>query len=117
MTNHDFTLASGKSLHVTPAPFGQANELRKALRRFRELAPDKPGRDFTCDDTVEDAVWACMERATYQGAKITRALMDGDARGDYEEIFNKVSIVNLESFLTTSSASRASQKTEAGNQK
>ncbi len=117
MSDPDFTLQSGAKLHVTPAPFADANALRKALLQTAKGVPlgaDPMQMDLTIlkdvfidaasSDTVERCLFKCMERVSYQDVKVTPALFDDvklgeQSRGDLLEIYWKVIEVNCAPFF------------------
>lgn len=139
MENNEVTLDSGAKLVVTIAPFSDANRLLKAiLRSVKGGAPlsevsitlddirkspdafsgflDKAIAIATSDE-VEQALFKCMERVTYDNFKVTRDLFDhpniGEkARRDYYTICYKVIEANCKPFFVqTFSALKGQQET------
>jgi hypothetical protein len=113
----DFTLESGATLKVSPAPWDDANLLRKSLLKAAkglniDLAALKGGiksinvADFldpiieaATDDGVETALFKCGVRATYENLRVDKTLFDDikygqRAREDYHEICIKIIEVN-----------------------
>jgi hypothetical protein len=117
VSDQDFILGSGARLHVTVAPFEDANALRKALLRTAKgipLAADPLQMDVTVlkdvfieaasSNDVEQCLFKCMERASYQDVKVTRGLFDDpklgeSARADLLEIYWKVIETNCAPFF------------------
>jgi len=96
----DFVLKSGAKLTVSVSPFEIGNEMRK---QFRVAA--KSNIDILTDDKMEDLFFLAAQKAIYDGAKVNKALFDDpklgeQARGDYDEIFEKVLEVNLTPFFS-----------------
>lgn len=125
-------MPSGATLSVTVAPYVDASALTKAILkclRGLELKPEMVKLDLaslaekpemigmlldkllavTTSDEVENAIFACAERASYrlQGGgdiKVNRDLFDDpkageSARGDQYSIFMKVVEVNCKPFF------------------
>lgn len=126
MAEQDYVLSSGARLHVTVAPFADANALVKALAKCAKGLP--LGADPLKADVgvlkdmlvealtsveVEQGLKRCMERASYNDMKITTSIFDDpkvgqQARQDYYEICWKVIEVNCAPFFVkTFSALRA----------
>jgi len=117
MPDQDFDLGSGAKLHVTVADFQDAKALTKAIIKSTagvKLADDIMSMDVTVlkdvlvnaatSDEVDRLLMRCMERATYDGTKITPALFDdtkiGEAlRGDYVSICGHIIAVNCQPFF------------------
>ena len=95
MENIDTLLASGAKLHITVASFADALNLRKALLKCvkgLEIGEDIFEKNVTAlkdtvismmtSDEVEQAVFKCLERVTYEGVKITKDLFDDPQLGE-----------------------------------
>lgn len=101
----DFTLKSGAKLTISVSSFEIGNEMRKAFRRI-----GKAQADLLADDGMERLFFLAAQSSIYEGAKVDKRLFDDpklgqQARGDYDEIFEKVMEVNLEPFFPRVSAS------------
>lgn len=95
----DFVLKSGAKLTVSVSPFEIGNRMRKAFRRI-----GKEQQDLMVDNEMEEIFFDAAQKAIYAGAKVNKQLFDDQklgmqARGDYDEIFEKVLEVNLEPFF------------------
>lgn len=117
MSDQDFVLGSGARLHVTTAPFVDANALRKTLLKTAKgipLSADPLSMDLSVlkdvfieaasSDEVERVLFKCMERVSYQDVKVTPALFDDlklgeQARTDLLEMYWKVIEVNCGPFF------------------
>ena len=119
--NYKKTLDSGAVLEVTMSPFGVGHRLLKVLMRELEgvnltLGSMKDWKEMfegeglntlknvlstlIASDALEEALFACMERATYNGVKITKDIFeDTNARGDYFIIAKEVAWFNLSPFF------------------
>lgn len=110
----DFILKSGAMLTVSMAPFEIGIAIKKAHRRI-----GRADGDFLSDDEMEKLFFQAAQSAIYRGAKLDRRLFDDhklgeQARGDYDEIFEKVLEVNLAPFFPKASSSLStSSPTEA----
>lgn len=120
------TLDSGALLEVTLAPFAVGHNLLKSVMRELESVNINLGlkgkntlKDVFSDigdeavntiknlavrlvasEKVEESLWACMERATYNNIKISRdTFEDEKSRGDYLIVAKEVLWYNLGPFL------------------
>lgn len=117
------TLKSGATLDITRSPFVVGHKLFKTIAKELKGVDVKLGlkegqtlgnltnfevsdeaintvKDLFCtilsSQEVEDILWECMIKATYNGQKINRELFDNDqAAEDYLEISKEVMSVNL----------------------
>ncbi len=119
-------LKSGAKLIISPASWGEVNELRKAV--FRRMAAQ--GLDsfkgagllhMLADNDIEALVFACAKAAIYEGRKVEPQLFndpkDGPrARGDYFEIFSKILEENLDPFFVNASFESSTPALEAAPQ-
>jgi len=117
LSDHDFTLTSGNLLHVSSSSFEDANSLMKALMKSakgKAIGDDPLKQDLSVlkdvfidavvSDDVERALFKCLERASYQSVKVTKALFDDPglgekARGDMFEMYWKCVEVNCGPFF------------------
>jgi hypothetical protein len=119
------TLDSGATLEVTLSPFEVGHRLLKAVVReiemvnvefgvrgksFKDIFEDigdeavntikNMAARLVSSDAVEEILWLCMERATYNGIKINRDTFEDErARGDYLIVAKEVLWFNLAPFL------------------
>jgi len=122
------TLKSGVKLVVSPAPFQDANTLRKAL--FKTIS-DLGSLDFSSeavlqkalsDEDVERAFFRCGEKAIYDGIKVSPSLFDDPrsgekARSDYFELFAKILEVNINPFFQVASSASSAPRAIADAQR
>lgn len=117
-----FTLDSGAKLEVTESPFVDAFALEKALitcvkeTNLTGLEIKKDIFDMDVDilfksilmiaisPEVEQCLFKCLERATYNNVRVNHALFDDpkiglQTREDFHEICLKVAEVNCRPFL------------------
>lgn len=144
----EITLTSGSKLNITVAPFAQAHALLKAILKAvkgMSVSNDVLGADMSLEGIrnspalftqivekvlaiavspeVEDRLFECFARATWNGERITRELFDdpklGDqAREDYYTICLKVIEANCKPFFKqTFSGLMASSPMPAESQK
>lgn len=117
MGDKDYTLSSGARLHVTVAPFADANALVKALAKCAKGLPlgEDPLKagvgvlkemliEAVVSPEVEAALSQCFSRCSYNDRKIDKTLMDDpavgeQARQDYFEICWKVVEANCSPFF------------------
>lgn len=117
MAEQDYVLSSGARLHVTVAPFADANALVKALAKCAKgipLGSNPMSADVgllkdvlieaVASPEVDMALKACMGRASYNDMRIVPGLFDdpkaGDQiRQDYYEICWKVIEANCAPFF------------------
>lgn len=108
MPNLKKTLPSGAELEVTMSGFKEVTNLHETV--MREVA----GLDFDRESTInlyarlaasraiKEALWPCIERATYNGAKITLDTFEPEAaRADFYVVAQEVLVFNLRPFLTS----------------
>ncbi len=106
------TLPSGAELKITLSPFDVANELLQVVTKEAKGLQLDPYtemdtnliKDALClaisSKEIERCLWKCMERATYNGHKITKATFEAEeARGDYLDVMMEVGRANLLPFL------------------
>lgn len=127
MKNHDFTLASGAKIHITPAQFQQAIALSKARMRClkglgENMTQFESALAITTSDELEEAFFECAKSSTYNDVRISRSLFDDpkigeQARIDYMEILKRIIEVNCEPFFPLA-ASRSARNglTQTENQ-
>ena len=102
------TLASGAELDITLAPFSEAKRLYQAVLKeckgSKIEAKTEIDYNFIKDlilsvgssELVDEALKPCLARCTYNKARITDELFEGEqARGDYFEIIMEVGKQNL----------------------
>lgn len=127
MANLKKTLDSGAELDITLASFAEGNKLLKAIMKEIEavkissgLSQQKSFKDFLnidvndgtintiknivsgilSSDAVEEALWPCMSRATYNSKRVTRDLFeDEEVRKDYLIVAKEVLFYNLLPFF------------------
>lgn len=126
MPNLTKKLDSGADLEVTMASFAESNLLRKAVMREVETVKvsfegeGKALKDLfqmemndaaintiknmlmrlAASDSIEDALWPCLGRATYNRKKIDRDTFEDEAaRGDYLVVAKEVLWFNLSPFF------------------
>lgn len=120
------TLRSGATLDVTRSPFVIGHKLFKTvLKELKDVnlklglkEGQTIGSLFELELTdeaintakngiltllssqeIEDVLWECMARATYNNKKIDRVLFDDeDIAGDYLEVAKEVMVINLAPF-------------------
>lgn len=106
------TLTSGATLDVTTLPaFEVSDALYKAFLKdvLLPVAPDRDIdqsllKDFFCrgftSEDVKKALWKCMEKALYNGQKITKDTFEAEeARQDYIDVCYHVLVRNIEPFM------------------
>jgi hypothetical protein len=107
-------LPSGKMLLVTPATFIYSKNLYQAfLEELKMVKVDMKTeidinmfKDLFCSvlasKKIEECLWACMDRVTYDGKKIDEdTFEDIEAREDYIEISIEVAKANIMPFTKT----------------
>ena len=95
----EFTTKSGAAVVVTIAPWQNAKTLKQAIQSEAAAAGIKINLDadvstfvsailkVDSSPVVDAALWPCLARCTYNGAKITEALFDSaESRADYYEV-------------------------------
>lgn len=118
----EFTTVGGAKVVITESGFLQANALKKsllpALKNLKEFNTEKisdlknqdisillnPLVDICISDEVESRIFDCLNRGTYNGVRIDRALFDDPelgeiARKDYHEICVAAIKVNVLPFF------------------
>lgn len=104
-------LPSGAKLKITPAPFAEAKALYQAcLIELKSLRLDPKAevdvnffKDLACagfsSKQVEEALAVCMQRATYNGVKVTDDVFEPiEARDDYFTVCFEVAKANVQPF-------------------
>lgn len=114
MADQDFDLPSGAKHHVTIATFQDANALTKALLKSGigiKLADNPMDMDVgilkdvvvsaLTSEEVEKALFKCLERSTWNSAKVVPILFDDEpeARKDYYAMAVNVVKVNCLPFF------------------
>ena len=106
MSNLTKTLSSGSLLVVTPAGFKEAHDLFKVVAKevslidFENDTVGKLDLCLTSSEAVGAALWPCMNRATYNGLRISPELFENDeARSDFLIVAKEVLVFNLTPFL------------------
>ncbi|MDE2019610.1 MAG: hypothetical protein KGJ13_04665 [Patescibacteria group bacterium] len=110
---------------MSPAPFKDANELRKAIFKCvnraatLDLKSEGAVQALLSDDEVESRVFKCAEKAIYDGIKVNQALFDDPrsgekARADYFEIFSKIMEENINPFFQTASLESSAKPEKSG---
>lgn len=126
MNNFKKTLDSGSVLEVTMSPFIVGNRLFKAIAKEIQSVDISIGAKgstvqdifqlevsdqaintvkniisrLLSSDSVEEVLWQCMERATYNGVKISADVFESEkARGDYFIVAKEVLWFNLSPFV------------------
>lgn len=107
------TLPSGAKLEINPAGFAAAKALYKACAKELTLiklnSADELGANFFKDvfmtalasDVIEAALWDCMEKVTYNGARVKPEIFEPmAARADYLAVCAEVARVNLVPFTS-----------------
>lgn len=110
-------LLSGAELAINPAPFRDGRALyqsvfseSRALRFDPTVEVDVNfKKDVWCvmlaSKLIEEALWKCFERCTYNGLKITEDTFEPvEARGDYFELCMEVGMDNIAPFMKGLSA-------------
>ena len=111
MANLKKTLDSGAVLEVSMSPFEVSHGLLKAVMKETEgiNITDKDNvinviKNFAAriiySESIQTALWLCMERATYNNIKISKDLFEDEKiRGDYLTVVKEVMVYNLSPFL------------------
>lgn len=120
----EISLPSGAKLVITLPPFEVSKALLQAIAeegKGVELDPGSPVAALWKDvfltaiasPKIEACIWKCMERATYNGLKITKDTFENeDARDDYLTICYEVARKSILPF-TKSLSAKYSQVLEA----
>jgi len=116
---NEILLKSGAVLVVSMAPFSSSNKLLKVImRELKTVDVQLENLDFSrigsqdintlknavcqllASDTLEQAVFECMARCTYNGNRIVKDTFEpDDARGDYLPCAWEVIKINLRPFF------------------
>lgn len=106
MENETKTLKSGASLYITLAPFQEGHKLFKVVTRLmasmdaQTVLNERLVLKILSSEEVEQALWPCMARATYDGVKITPELFESaKIRCDFLTIATDVLNFNLAPFF------------------
>ena len=132
----EIVLKSGAKLEVTVSEFQKAKALQDALLRAAKGAPLSSEfleqdlgalKDLliqvATSEEVDKALFACLEKCSYKGVRVTRALFDDkdlaeEARADFYDMAWNVVKVNCGPFFKQAlSLLKASQKTPAAGRK
>lgn len=105
-------LPSGAKLEIGLAPFKEANRLLKAFTLENKGSTIESRteldvnllKDLFCtsisSELINDALWECAKRCTYNGLKITPELFEPEnARQDYLVVMWEVGKANLVPFM------------------
>lgn len=104
-------LPSGKTLEVEDAPFEMARNLEMVITeeiRSMKFQPDldvmgqlmKEGFLIALSSRkIDDALWECMKRCTYENIKISKATFEPvEAREDFHDVCFEVAQQNIRPF-------------------
>lgn len=106
------TMLSGAKLRIQLAPFAVSKALYQAvLSEVRNLEVSTIGdlevlllKAFSLgfsSQRIENALWACFERCTYNGAKIDKDTFEPvAARADYMKVCVEVAKANIHPFMS-----------------
>lgn len=111
-------LPSGAELTIQPAPFADAKNLYQSLlRELKSVRIDSEMqmvhlyKEIFCagfsSPHIEECLWKCMERCTYDNGKTGALKIDKDtfepvsAREDYMTVFTEVTKDNVSPFVKT----------------
>jgi len=108
------TLPSGAELKITLSPFEPGRELYQAcLEEAQKIELDMEAsidgnfwKNIFCSllvsKKVEKCIWKCLEKATYNGNRITPDTFEPEeARGDYFDVIFEVAKVNINPFANS----------------
>ena len=102
MENLKKILPSGAELEVTLASFAEGHRLFKVVTKeletidFKEDTVQKMAFRLIASEAVEQALWPCMGRATYNQMKVNADLFeDAGIRGDFLAVAKEVLVFNL----------------------
>lgn len=108
MSSTELTLPSGAKLKITLAPFEDAKSLYQAMleeMKGTKLDPKEQVdanffKDLFCialsSKKVEQAVWKCFERVTYNDIKVSKDTFEPEsARQDYFDVMYEVGRANI----------------------
>ncbi len=102
MENLKKKLESGAELDVTLAPFSDGHRLFKAVTKelqeinLSEDSVQKLSMRLLSSEPIENALWPCMARGSYNGLKINPDLFENaEARCDFLEVMKEVLAYNL----------------------
>lgn len=106
----EVTLPSGAILKIGRVPFDAANNLKKSVVGIMKSIPFVKEREaldlykehlcaIFSNEEIEQKLWVCMERCTYNDFKITKQTFDPDeARADFTDVQVEVGIACLAPF-------------------
>lgn len=107
-------LASGAELKISPAPFEVSEALFQVMMEegksltvnSKEEIDVNLFKDLFCmslsSKKIRDAVWACMDKALYNGIRITKDTFEPvKAREDYLQVCFEVAKENISPFSKT----------------
>ena len=99
-------LESGAELFIQMGSWEESHQLYKAVMAVVSTTSIKNDEVLSLiakiciSPEIEAALWKCLGRATYNGAKITKATFEDEkAREDYLVIAKEVLVLNLRPFL------------------
>jgi len=102
MENFKKILESGAELTISLASFAEGHRLFKAVTRelqninLNEDTVQKLSMQLISSEAIEQALWPCMGRATYNGLKVTPELFENaETRCDFLEVMKEVLGYNL----------------------
>lgn len=105
MDNLKKKLTSGAEIDITLAPFLIGHRLFKAVASelksldLNEDSVQKMSMLLVSSETIEEALWPCLARGTYNGVKITPELFENmNVRSDFLEVIKEVLAYNLAPF-------------------
>lgn len=107
----EVSLPSGAKLNITLAPFKDSRALYQAILEEAKVLKLDPTaeidvnlyKDLVClglsSKKIEACLWKCMERATYDGLKMTEDTFEPEtARDDYMTVCFEVAKENIQPF-------------------
>lgn len=123
MSNHDFTLKSGETLHVTTPNFEVSVELIEAVKKVTNGMDPNLELDsvILTNADVRRALYPCFPYAMWGVHKVSKELFDDPklgekAKGDYFEICSRIiEVTSKPFFLTLSSKSTTSPSPTPGS--
>lgn len=102
MENLKKKLESGAELVVSIASFTEGHKLFKAVTKelrdidLAEGTVQKLSMQLVSSECIEEALWPCMGRATYNGLKVNPELFENpEVRCDFLEVLKEVLAYNL----------------------
>lgn len=106
MDNTKITLESGAVLYISLAPFSLGHKLFKVVSKEMsqmsagENLDGKLGLILLASEQVEEALWPCLARATYNGNKISPETFENfSSRKDFIQVAKEVLSFNLNPFF------------------